>query len=176
MATAEEFLRQHPEVEEGDAESGPGRDVSGAQLAVSILGISENSVRFVHLGTEYRVGRDAVLRIEDRPDPADPAHPATLVVQRDAPLVASYAVSGADLASALPFAMTRPPIPARPNLGQVLFRAPGVSLLDPPAPGTGRYPSLAIYLTATSSLSGSPTETAGGSDDTGADDEYADYS
>lgn len=176
MATAEEFLLQHPDLEEGDEQDSPSLDGVGARLAVSILGISENSVRFVHLGTEYRVDRAAVLRIEARPDPADPGHPATLVVQRDAPLTASYAVSGADLATALPFALTRPPITTRPNPGQALFRSPGVSLVDPPAPGTGRYPSLAIYLTATSSLSGSPTDTAGGSDDTGADDEYADYS
>jgi len=174
MATAEEFLLHHPDLEEGDDQDSLSLDGAGVRLAVSILGISEHSVRFVYLGTEYRVDRAAVLRIEDRPDPADPGHPATLVVQRDAPLTASYAVSGADLAAALPFALTRPPIPTQANPAAVLYR--GVSLVDPPAPGTGRYPSLAIYLTATSTASGSPTATAGGSDDTGADDQYADYS
>jgi hypothetical protein len=175
VATADDFLRNHPDLEETDSDGNAGMDSAGTRLDVTILGISANSVRFGYLGTEYRVDREAVLRLDDRQDPAEPGRPATLVVKKDAPLTASYSVTGADLVSSLPFAMARPPITPRRRPGEVLFRSPAVSLLDPPGPGTGRYPSLEVYLTAVSTTTACESQSGGDLDDSIGDDQASDY-
>lgn len=175
MATADDFLRNHPDLEETESESNADLDSGGTRLDVTILGISATTVRFGYLGTEYRVERDAVLRLDDRQDLGDPGRAAIMVVKKDAPMTASYTVTGGDLVASLPFAMSRPPISPRRRPGEVLFRSPAVSLVDPPAPGTGRYPSLEVYLTAVSTTTACESQSGGDLDDSIGDDQATDY-
>jgi hypothetical protein len=178
VATVDEFLSNHSDLEEADDEVSAGTDGPGVRLDVTILGISANAVRFVHLGTEYRVDRAAVRRIDDRQDPANPGRAATLVVDKDAPLVATYSVSSTDLVTSLPFAMSRPPITPRPKMAsprEVAWRNAQGAPMMAMDPAGGGYPSLAEWLSAVSTTTACESSSGGDLDDNIGDDQCSDY-
>jgi hypothetical protein len=169
MASVDEFLNKHPGFTRDDEVLSP--DASRLRLEVALLGVSSGFVKFSYMGTDYLVARDDVLDIEEREDASAPGKPVTLSVKRDAPLLASYSISAADLASSLPFSMFR--APAAPLRGLTLSPRE----LEWARSVNYEYPPLSIYLrgTGTQTLTGSGTDTGGTTDDSGADDERADY-
>lgn len=102
MASVEEFLADHPGVDESSAPLGTG--TSELRFEVMLTGISEQFVRFTYYGTAYLVSRDAVLDIESAPD----GQTVTLTVARGASLQAIQTVAAEDLDRAIPFGLSRP--------------------------------------------------------------------
>jgi hypothetical protein len=133
------------------------------------VGISAQFVKFRHLGTEYIVDRKYVIDIEERLDPSAAGGAATLTLNRDAALLANYSISAIDLASALPFSLSRvPAVPYRriaPSPREIAWRR---------NTGYSDYPSLEIYLSQFSTVTACDSFSAGILDDTLADDERAD--
>lgn len=170
MAAIDDFMSRHPELSEED--SVQLQKSNGARLEVSIRGISSSYVRFAYMGTEYSVMREKVLDVIERHDGPDPAA-ATIVVDRDSPLTASYSVTAAELESAIPFTLTAPPsaaeAPIRLSDREVAWRR------ETGYEGAGRYPSLETYLSPYGTATGSPSRTAGGWDDSVTDDQRTDY-
>jgi hypothetical protein len=169
MANVDEFLEQNPSLELGD--SILDNDLGGVKVEGKIIGISTKYVKFCHMGTDYTVAKENVLDITERVDPTVPGNAVTLTLTRDASMLANYSVTAAELTFSLPFSLSRPsPVPTRryaPSAREIAWRQAARYSSD--------YPSLEIYLSPYGTLSGSPTETAGGADDTGADDERTDY-
>jgi hypothetical protein len=169
MANVDEFLEQNPSLDLGD--SIPNNDISGVRIEGRIIGISAKYVKFSHMGTDYIVLKENVLDITERVDPIVPGNAVTLMLTRDASMLANYSVTAAELTSSLPFSLSRPsPVSTRrntPSVREIAWRQAARYSSD--------YPSLEIYLSPYGTSTGSETATAGGVDDTGADDERADY-
>lgn len=183
MASVDDFLEDNRGLAQDD--SALRSETDGVKLDVVISGISPQFVKFNHMGTDYTVDRNAVLDIEKREDPSGSGKAATITLNRDAALHATYSLSASDLTSARPFSMARPsPVPfrpVRPSPREVAWRiatgyAPAPVPIVAAALGAGGYPTLEeLYPPLNQTLTVSDSTSGGILDDTIADDERADY-
>jgi hypothetical protein len=182
VASVDNFLKDNKGLAQDD--SALRSETEGIKLDVVISGISPQFVKFNHMGTDYTVDRNAVLDIEKREDPSGSGKAATITLNRDAALHATYSLSASDLTSRRPFSMARPsPVPFRPVRPSPREAAWRIATGYAPAPvpivaglGAGGYPTLEeIYPPLNQTLTACESETGGTLDDTITDDERADY-